>query len=141
MRENTVYVDLNGLTAEEIDQLKAAAGPLGADLEDLSVQMGAEELLPYAPVVIALLKPFLQKAAEVAAPQLNTFLERAFAGRRNRTVYLEDLDVYLLWGSNAEKQRTAALQAIRLLEPGAFRPGVTLTFNTDSGRWQEPGQD
>ena len=138
MAENTVYVDISDLTEEEIDAVAAAADPLGADLEELSVKQNIEELLPYAPIVIAVLKPFLTSAAEAAQPQVEIFLARVLNGRHPRTIHLSDLEVYLLWDGTTEKNRAAAVGAVRELQPGMFPPGTTLVFDVATSRWQAP---
>lgn len=138
MAENTVYVDISDLTEEEIDAVASAAVPLGADLEELSVAQNVEDLLPYAPIVVAVLKPFLDKAAEAAQPQVEIFLARVLNGRHPRTIHLIDLDVHLLWDGTTEKNRAAALGAIRELPEGVYPPGTTLVFDVATSRWQAP---
>ena len=101
MRDNTVYVDLSGLTEEEIDALVEAAAPLGAELEELPVAQNAESLLPLVPVVIAVLKPFVQMAAEAA-------------GRRAMDHGMKKIDVFVKGPGSGRETAIRSLGAIGL---------------------------
>ncbi|WP_067504289.1 hypothetical protein [Actinoplanes sp. TFC3] len=136
MSENTIHLDIDGLTGDEVDAAKAAAAALGAELEELSVTQNAEDFFQNAPVVITVLTPFLKVAAQAAAPKLAAFLKRALGRRAPRTIHLTDHDLYLEWTEATEKHTAEAIEAIRTLDTAPFAPGSVLYFDVPTSQWR-----